>query len=270
MKKTKKIFNENSDNQNKNFIEDIFNIPIDDWVKLLKDKNIFTEEAIEMVFFTFSQKYQSTPTDIGLAMGVSQQKVSSINVNTARKIYQKYKCIPPNRNGSYMYWNVLFSDSNIKKTPSGYYVFKLRDNLIKAIQFIQDTDSDFFSLQNINKTGINNLSIYSEGEVKFNWIKTYGRNALARKKCIDFHGALCSICGFDFSKEYNGQFENLIVVHHIEPLGEVKKTHSIDPKVDLIPVCANCHLVIHTKKPAYQPEEIKKMKTINAKIIIKL
>ncbi|SFC98944.1 hypothetical protein [Clostridium uliginosum] len=28
---------------------------------------------------------------------------------------------------------------------------------------------------------------------------------------------------------------------------------------DLIPICPNCHLVIHTKEPSYTPQEIKKM-----------
>lgn len=33
----------------------------------------------------------------------------------------------------------------------------------------------------------------------------------------------------------------------------------MDAVNDLIPICPNCHLVIHAKEPEYAPQEIKKM-----------
>lgn len=34
-------------------------------------------------------------------------------------------------------------------------------------------------------------------------------------------------------------------VHHREPLSEVRETHEVDPIRDLVPVCPNCHAMLH-------------------------
>ncbi len=86
----------------------------------------------------------------------------------------------------------------------------------------------------------------------------YERNPLARKKCIEAHGCRCAICGFDFKEAYGEEFEGIIQVHHIVPLGETKKNHVVDPEKDLIPVCPNCHVALHSKPGGvYLPEELK-------------
>jgi len=35
--------------------------------------------------------------------------------------------------------------------------------------------------------------------------------------------------------------------------------YSVDYTTDLIPVCPNCHAMLHKKKPAYKIEELKRM-----------
>jgi len=42
-------------------------------------------------------------------------------------------------------------------------------------------------------------------------------------------------------------------------LSKIKKEHSPDPIKDLIPVCPNCHAMLHRKNPPFTPEEIKDM-----------
>jgi 5-methylcytosine-specific restriction protein A len=37
-------------------------------------------------------------------------------------------------------------------------------------------------------------------------------------------------------------------IHHIDPLFTIKGKIKINPKKDLIPVCPNCHSMIHLKK----------------------
>lgn len=41
---------------------------------------------------------------------------------------------------------------------------------------------------------------YLEGRVETVNVNAYERNPEARKKCIQYHGTNCSICGFDFHK----------------------------------------------------------------------
>lgn len=99
-----------------------------------------------------------------------------------------------------------------------------------------------------------------EGSVKTIAINAYERNIKARKKCIEYYGAVCSVCGFDFSKYYGKEFEGLIHVHHLIPLSEIASEYIIDPIKDLRPVCPNCHLIIHSKpNGTYSIEEVRKM-----------
>ena len=99
-----------------------------------------------------------------------------------------------------------------------------------------------------------------EGAVKKVTVNAYERNPLARSKCIDHYGAICQICGIDFGKTY-GQFASgFINVHHIVPIHEIKEEYTVDPINDLIPVCPNCHAMLHRKREdgtCYSVEELK-------------
>lgn len=52
---------------------------------------------------------------------------------------------------------------------------------------------------------------------------------------------------------------NFIEVHHIVPVHERKEEYVVDPIKDLIPLCSNCHSMIHRRNPVYSPDELKSM-----------
>jgi len=51
--------------------------------------------------------------------------------------------------------------------------------------------------------------------------------------------------------------EKIIEVHHINKISEENNGHKIDPIKELLPVCPNCHTVIHSKKEMYKIKEMK-------------
>ncbi|WP_409574836.1 HNH endonuclease [Thiobacillus sp.] len=53
------------------------------------------------------------------------------------------------------------------------------------------------------------------------------------------------MCGFSFADTYGRHAETYIQVHHLVPLASIGQEYRIDPIKDLLPVCANCHAVIH-------------------------
>ena len=80
-----------------------------------------------------------------------------------------------------------------------------------------------------------------------------------KKECLEYYGAICDICGFDFGYTYGESFEMCIDVHNIHGVeGEeiLLTTHPVD---DLIPVCHNCHHVIHSTVPPIPVEKMRKM-----------
>lgn len=88
-------------------------------------------------------------------------------------------------------------------------------------------------------------------------VNKYERDPRLRLECIKFYGAICQICRFDFKSVYGELGRDFCHVHHVRPLSEVGEEHGVDPTSDLIPVCPNCHAMLHAKTPALTPIELK-------------
>lgn len=100
---------------------------------------------------------------------------------------------------------------------------------------------------------------YSEGKTKKVLVNNYERNSIARKKCIEHFGLSCQVCTINFKEIYGEIGENFIHVHHKVDIATIGKEYSINPITDLIPVCPNCHSMLHKRKPSYSIEELKLM-----------
>lgn len=111
-------------------------------------------------------------------------------------------------------------------------------------------------MENI-KHDISNGQQLSEEGIKKILINKYERNPLARRICIEYHGSLCKICGFDFNKAYGEIGKGFIHVHHIKPISEINQKYILDPIHDLIPICPNCHAMIHRGKTAISIDTLK-------------
>ena len=68
--------------------------------------------------------------------------------------------------------------------------------------------------------------------------------ALFKKSLTSFE---CNICGFDFEKKYGGIGKGFIEAHHIKPIHTLKGSTKTSSS-DLLPVCSNCHRMIHRTK----------------------
>lgn len=89
---------------------------------------------------------------------------------------------------------------------------------------------------------------YKDGKVIEYYGTRYERNPINRARAIEIHGTICKACGFDFEKVYGERGRGFIEVHHINPLFSIDKETDINPETDLVPVCSNCHRMIHRKK----------------------
>lgn len=100
-----------------------------------------------------------------------------------------------------------------------------------------------------------------EGSILKRHVNSYERNPQAREKCIEYHGCQCQICGFDFEAVYGPTGKDVIEVHHVVPLSKIKKGYEVNPVNDLLPVCPNCHTILHRKGEGevFSPEEVREM-----------
>ena len=105
---------------------------------------------------------------------------------------------------------------------------------------------------------INDDSLY-EGALMEVRTNRYERNQHAREECISLKGCKCSVCGFDFEKKYGEIGKGFIHVHHVVPISSIGKEYKLDVEKDLVPVCPNCHYMLHHKNPPYSVEELKQI-----------
>jgi predicted HNH restriction endonuclease len=89
---------------------------------------------------------------------------------------------------------------------------------------------------------------YREGKKKTVQINVYERNPVARQACINYYGAICYVCGFDFGKIYGIEYDGMIHVHHLKMVSDADEEYIVNPINDLRPVCPNCHMVLHSKR----------------------
>ena len=114
------------------------------------------------------------------------------------------------------------------------------------------------SLQNHNQ---------QEGEIRNQTILYRGRNRKARAACIEYYQELfggrirCYCCGFDFEQAYGKIGQGFVEVHHIIQLSSTDGVHIVDPEKDLVPLCSNCHSMIHYGKKGelMKPDKLKEI-----------
>jgi 5-methylcytosine-specific restriction protein A len=97
---------------------------------------------------------------------------------------------------------------------------------------------------------------FREGKSKDIIQTRYERNPEARKRCFTHFGFSCNVCNFNFENHFGEVGKGFIHVHHINQISEIGREYEIDPIKDLIPVCPNCHSMIHSKRPAFTIDEI--------------
>ncbi|WP_020413732.1 HNH endonuclease [Microbulbifer sp. VTAC004] len=148
------------------------------------------------------------------------------------------------RNISHQEINKFIRDFNIKQSfKTSDYTKSFNKSYLLAITKAYNKNNDSFKLPE----EILHPQSFEEGETKKIYVNSHERNSKARKECINHHGSRCFACKVSFKEIYGNYAEGFIHVHHIKPLSEVKKRKIINPKTDLIPICPNCHAVIHLR-----------------------
>lgn len=100
---------------------------------------------------------------------------------------------------------------------------------------------------------------FYEGKKKPTSGFAYERDPKARTECINHNGADCVVCGFNFLEFYGELGLKFIHVHHVTDVA-IRGETTINPKKDLVPVCPNCHAMLHRRsKPARSVEELRKI-----------
>ncbi len=101
---------------------------------------------------------------------------------------------------------------------------------------------------------------YLEGGAVRVLANRYERDRDARNACIAHYGAACAVCRMTFGDVYSTDLgEGFIHVHHIVPVSARGRRYRVDPINDLIPVCPNCHAMLHTGRTPPTVAELRRI-----------
>lgn len=125
--------------------------------------------------------------------------------------------------------------------------------LMFSLLTITDVDDDKF-LQ---------MAIQTEGTIQEIKSIRYERNPINRKICLYKKGYTCAVCGMNFQNIYGEIGKGFIEVHHTTPVSKMGNGYKFDIDRDLVPLCSNCHSMIHRRNPPYTVNELKKIINLN-------
>lgn len=130
------------------------------------------------------------------------------------------------------------------------------NNCIKALK----TYSQFIEKVILTNETFPDQSIaYVEGATLTVKVNRFERSQKAREICISHHGTTCKVCDLNFFQTYGALGDGFIHVHHIVPLNEICKEYEVNPVNDLVPVCPNCHAMLHRGSPTLTVDQLKKI-----------
>lgn len=238
--------------------QDPITITKEQWLFLLEDRKIVTEQDIQLLRLIYARKgCMATATQLTQLLRMPHHAPLNSQVGRLGKRIVKMLNIqaPKQKYGEGVnWWHVPFWGTGSRE---GFY-WILRPELRDAMRELEEAA---FSLEvtipeEIDVDGHENLYEGAKTQV---YVNSYERNRSARDRCVKYYGARCIICGFDFEKVYGEIGRNVIHVYHLKPLYEIGATYNVDPIKDLRPVCPNCHVIIHKNNPAYSIDEVMAM-----------
>ena len=87
-------------------------------------------------------------------------------------------------------------------------------------------------------------------------VQKYERSRFNRALCLKYFGFSCRGCGDKLTEKYGPIGTGVIHVHHIVPISQMGSSYNLNPIKDLIPLCPNCHNIVHQTNPPISISEL--------------
>jgi predicted HNH restriction endonuclease len=146
------------------------------------------------------------------------------------------------------------------------------ENNIDGFDFIESNGFSEEERKQIIDNDFSNLVI-EEGYIRSNHVQTRSRSTklveIAKKHFSVDNKIYCDACRFNFEDFYGDIGKGFIEIHHLKPIfvynGNVEQSIE-DALKNLVPVCSNCHRIIHRKRSNILPIETLREIIANQKI----
>ena len=105
------------------------------WVKLLNNDEVFTDQAMEIVTRMRDYGGQATCSQLSTKYGETANFYNMGSTSLAKRVAEKTNCeLRVDEEGKTRYWSVLYMGRYADKDEEGVFVWKLRDELAAALE----------------------------------------------------------------------------------------------------------------------------------------
>lgn len=120
----------------------------DEWQELLQNKDVFTESSLEIMKRMLDYGGQATCTQLSVKYGESKNFYNAGSQALARRIIEATDCptIPHDEDENSRLWPVLYVGRKAKKGEEGSYIWRLRDELKKALEETDLSDVHLYAV----------------------------------------------------------------------------------------------------------------------------
>lgn len=225
----------------------IDSLTADDYAKALGELKLTENQRGMLRIHYAAPGHTVTARQLAVAMGFNSWTATNIHYGHLGRLVGERLGLSPDTK--------LESICTFRKIPGDEWQFIQRPNLVAALERLSIVSGAHAPMQE----EISAFEPLAEGAAYTVQVNAYERNDKARAAAIQHHGLSCGVCGFKFAEAYGEAAQDYIQVHHLVPLSSIKQAYHIDPIKDLLPVCANCHVVIHLRNPPFTPAEVRAM-----------
>jgi predicted HNH restriction endonuclease len=154
-------------------------------------------------------------------------------------------------------WQKVASETKPHGSPTAGKVRKSIKPSTATAKFKQKSDKGL--QQTIIAEELEAPDLYVEGARTTITVNSYERSSKARRDCIANKGVRCEACEMLFEDVYGEIGRGFIHVHHVNMIAAQDEEYKIDWRTDLVPVCANCHAMLHKQNPPLTVADLRSM-----------
>ena len=237
-------------------------LSVAEWLAILNNPKLTRDLDLSILNIIYhSPEHQNRAGWIGTRLGYQKNPHGIINMRVGEYVKRIAAArAEPLRfelraNGKPYWWTLLFN--GWYQAGTSYFIWQIKPELCQALEqsallTVPETDTLPEAIPAAEER-----QLY-EGAKKSITVNAYERNAKARQQCLAHYQSYdCQICGFNFERAYGELGRGRIDVHHIVPLANIAQSYRVNPTTDLLPVCPNCHAMLHRRNPPLSVDELK-------------
>jgi predicted HNH restriction endonuclease len=232
-------------------------IPTQSQYERILREGLLSQPQLDAIYalYYLRKDHSAFAHEIAEELGYKDRGGVNLRVGLAGKcIGQELGITPAKRPNGSPYWYMLIAGG---ERVSGFFLWTMHKSLARALEKVYGlSEEDVVDLHHDEKLAPNQEH-HEGGRIRVE-VNRYERSRKAREACLAAHGAVCKACGFDFEATYGEIGEGFIHVHHKRSVSDGRRRSKVNPKTDLVPVCPNCHAMLHRQEPPLSIEKLRK------------